>query len=102
MIYFNQGISQYSKYHSTTAPRRYKREKRPENSGQRSQYNPNSHKIKLYEDNFRSDEKNSSENNSSKEMDNKACALHCFMENLDMVSTHIFPLFTGRLFIFIK
>ncbi|CAB3227185.1 unnamed protein product [Arctia plantaginis] len=88
---YGTGMSQYSNHHSTTSPKRYKREKRPENSGQRSQYNPNTHKIKLYEDNFRSDEKNSTENNSSKEMDNKACALHCFMENLDMTGEDGMP-----------
>lgn len=83
-------MGQYNNYYSTTqSPRRYKREKRPENSGKRSQYNPNNQKITGYEDNFRSDEKNSSENNSTKEIDNKACALHCFLENLEMVGTPV-------------
>uniref|UniRef100_A0A1V1WCB4 Odorant binding protein 13 n=1 Tax=Mythimna separata TaxID=271217 RepID=A0A1V1WCB4_MYTSE len=85
------GQGQYNNYYSTTpAPRRYKRERRPENSGQRSQYNPNNHKITGYEDSFRSDEKNTTEN-SSKETDNNACALHCFLENLEMTAEDGMP-----------
>ncbi|XP_075977990.1 uncharacterized protein LOC142977786 [Anticarsia gemmatalis] len=89
--YFNgrEDFPQSGEYGNS--PRRYKRERRPENSGQRSQYNPNTHKITGYEDNFKSDEKNSSENNSSKETDNKACALHCFMENLEMTGEDGMP-----------
>lgn len=83
------GQGQYNNYYSTTPlTRRYKRERRPENSGQRSQYNPNNHRTSGYEDNFNSDEKNNTENNSSKETDNKACALHCFLEDLEMVDTY--------------
>nr|XP_021200198.2 odorant-binding protein 59a [Helicoverpa armigera] len=89
---FGGGMDQYNNYHSTTqSPRRYKRERRPENSGQRTQYNPNSHKISGYEDSFRSDEKNSTENSSNKETDNKACALHCFLENLEMTGEDGMP-----------
>nr|WKR38890.1 odorant binding protein 9 [Spodoptera frugiperda] len=86
-------MGQYNNnYYSTTqSSRRYKRERRPSNSGQRSQYNPNSHKISGYEDNFRSDERNTTENNSSKETDNKSCALHCFLENLEMTGEDGMP-----------
>lgn len=55
------------------------------NSGQRSQYNPNPAPKKSFEDSYKSDEKNSTEN-ASKNVDVKACALHCFLENLEMVS----------------
>nr|WKF45294.1 odorant binding proteins OBP16 [Peridroma saucia] len=83
---------QYNNYYSTTpSTRRYKRERRTENSGQRSQYNPNTHKITGYEDNFRSDEKNSTEHHSGNETDNKACALHCFLENLEMTAEDGMP-----------
>ncbi|KAF9423890.1 hypothetical protein HW555_000948 [Spodoptera exigua] len=90
---YGSDIGQYNNnYYSTTqASRRYKRERRPSNSGQRSQYNPNSHKISGYEDNFRSDERNTTENNSSKETDNKSCALHCFLENLEMTGEDGMP-----------
>lgn len=60
------------------------------NSGQRSQYNPHSQKNNGNNDknreNDKGDGKNSNENNSSREID-KACVLHCFIENLHMVST---------------
>lgn len=55
------------------------------NSGQRSQYNPNPAPKRSFEDSYRGDEKNSTEN-TSKKVDAKACALHCFLENLEMVS----------------
>lgn len=56
------------------------------NSGQRSQYNPNSTQRPGYEDSYNNYERNSSENSSNKDLDKKACALHCLMENLEMVS----------------
>nr|ARO70208.1 Odorant Binding Protein 49 [Dendrolimus punctatus] len=75
------GSDIYNSYYSSSQPsRRYKREKHNENSGHRSQYNPN----KSIHENDKDDEKNSSDNNSSKEDDSKACALHCFLENLKM------------------
>lgn len=55
------------------------------NSGQRSQYNPNPSTKRPFDDSHRSDERNSTEN-TSKKVDVKACALHCFLENLEMVS----------------
>lgn len=73
----------YNNYQSSSPPyRRYKREKHNKNSGNRSQYNPNK---SSHEENVRNEENNSSENNSSKEANEKACALHCFLENLKMV-----------------
>ena len=51
------------------------------NSGQRSQYNPHSQTNRRGDD--YNNERNSSDN-SSQEVD-KACALHCFLENLHMV-----------------
>lgn len=56
------------------------------NSGQRSQYNPNPTPKRPFEDSYKSDEKNSTDN-SSKKVDVKACALHCFLEKLEMVSS---------------
>ncbi|XP_026739215.1 probable ATP-dependent RNA helicase ddx42 [Trichoplusia ni] len=89
---YETDMSKYNNYHSTQPPRRYKRDRRPENSGKRSQYNPNAQRINGYEDNsFRSEERNSSENNSSRESDNKACALHCFLENLEMTGEDGMP-----------
>ncbi|XP_039753440.1 general odorant-binding protein 71 [Pararge aegeria] len=81
-------------YSSVKLPRRYKREKRIEiNSGQRSQYNPHSQRSNGKHENNHENEKegkNSSENNSSKEID-KACVLHCFMENLHMTDDRGMP-----------
>ncbi|CAH0585554.1 unnamed protein product [Chrysodeixis includens] len=88
---YESDMSKYNNYHSTQPPRRYKRDRRPENSGKRSQYNPNAQRITGYEDNFRSDERNSSENNSSKESENKPCAIHCFLENLEMTAEDGMP-----------
>jgi hypothetical protein len=78
-------MSQFNGYQSSTQPtRRYKRSKRTQvNSGQRSQYNPNPKRPLDYEDIYNEDKRNSS--NSTKEMEIIACALHCFMEQLDMV-----------------
>lgn len=76
--------------YSTQSSRRFKRkaDKKTENSGQRSQFNPNSSRKSGQgsDDSYRSDERHSNENNSSKEDDKKACALHCFLENLEMVN----------------
>lgn len=84
-MFIFQYMSHYNGYYSSTeSPRRYKRENRSQNSGNRSQYNPN--KQRSYEDASRNDGKNSSENNSSMVVDSKACAMHCFLENLEMVS----------------
>lgn len=81
-----QDFSDQHGYQTTQASRRYKREKKAENSGKRSQFNPNSNNR--YQDSNRSDEKNSSEKNTSTDDDKKACALHCFLENLEMVSIY--------------
>ncbi|XP_041979277.1 general odorant-binding protein 71 [Aricia agestis] len=62
--------------------RRNKRERRVEmNSGQRSQYNPNSKN--------RGSDSSDSRNSSSSQ--DKACALHCLMENLHMTGDNGMP-----------
>lgn len=80
-----QEFSDQYRHQSTQPSRRYKREKKEENSGKRSQFNPN---PKGYHDLNRSGEKTSSEKNTTKDDDKKACALHCFLENLEMVSAY--------------
>ncbi|KAG6444555.1 hypothetical protein O3G_MSEX003451 [Manduca sexta] len=81
---------QYNGYRSSSqSPRRYKRERRVDNTGQRSQYNPNTQRNSGYEDTYRNEEKNSSENNTN--TDNKACALQCFLENLQMTAQDGMP-----------
>ncbi|XP_045772451.1 odorant-binding protein 59a [Maniola jurtina] len=83
--------SQNNYYASIKPPTRYKREKRVEmNSGQRSQYNPHSQRNNGNRENDNGDGRNSSENNSSNEID-KACVLHCFMENLHMTDDRGMP-----------
>lgn len=80
-------MQHFNYYPSTQSSRRYKREKRVEiNSGQRSQYNPHSQKSNNYDTNY---SKTNSSDNSSKEMD-KACILHCLLENLHMVYDKLF------------
>ncbi|XP_037868365.1 general odorant-binding protein 71 isoform X2 [Bombyx mori] len=76
-------MSAYGSYQSsTTPPRRYKRERRIENSGHRSQFNPISQKSD--DDDSFNDEKDSNENKTNDEMGSKECAMHCFLENLKM------------------
>ncbi|KAI5634606.1 PBP/GOBP family domain-containing protein [Phthorimaea operculella] len=92
---FGEGVSPYNGYRSTTqASRRFKREKRiGTNSGHRSQYNPNTSNRPSYDD-YRSDgndERNNSNGNSSKNGDRKACAMHCFLENLEMTGDSGMP-----------
>nr|QRF70922.1 odorant binding protein [Semiothisa cinerearia] len=82
--------NQYGYQSSTQSSRRYKREKRTENSGQRSQFNPNSKKSS-FDDSYQSDEKSGKENSTSKDDDKKACALHCFLENLEMTAEDGMP-----------
>ncbi|XP_060803458.1 general odorant-binding protein 71 [Amyelois transitella] len=78
-------------YSSTQTPRRFRRDKRKEiNSGHRSQYNPNAQKPTEYDDNYRNDDRNTSKN-SSRDEDAKACALHCFLENLEMIGDSGMP-----------
>ncbi|XP_050350700.1 general odorant-binding protein 71-like [Nymphalis io] len=75
-------------HYPSQSPRRYKREKRVDmNSGQRSQYNPHSQKSNSQSNHF---EKRNSSNNSSKEME-RACVLHCFLENLHMTDDNGMP-----------
>nr|UVB79192.1 odorant-binding protein 1 [Heortia vitessoides] len=83
-------MSKYNGYSSTTqASRRFKRGKRTEiNSGQRSQYNPNTKKP-TEQSTYGDDNRNSS--NSSGDMNNKACALHCFLEQLEMTDDNGMP-----------
>ncbi|CAH0398229.1 unnamed protein product [Chilo suppressalis] len=84
-------ISRYNVLHSTTqSSRRFKRSKRTQmNSGQRSQYNPNTKKPSEYDDNTSNeDDKNSSSNT---DVDNQACALHCFLESLEMTDDEGMP-----------
>nr|WHU27561.1 odorant binding protein 45 [Heliconius charithonia] len=72
----------YPSQYQSQASRSYKRERGMEqNSGQRSQYNPHSQQTNRRGDDYNND-RNSSDN-SSQEVD-KACALHCFLENLHM------------------
>ncbi|CAH0715361.1 unnamed protein product, partial [Brenthis ino] len=74
---------------SSQPSRRYKREKRVEmNSGQRSQYNPHSQRFSGHEDSYKN-ERNSSDN-SSREV-NRACVLHCYLENLHMTGDNGMP-----------
>lgn len=84
-MFFQEFSDQYG-HQSTQSPGRYKRERKEENSGKRSQFNPN---PKRYQDSNRSDEKSSRDKNASKVDDMKACALHCFLEKLEMVGTNI-------------
>lgn len=85
--HFQDMSNQYGYQSSTQSPRRYKRDRHTENSGQRSQFNPNSSKKSSgYNDSYQSDEKSHKENNSSKDDEKKACALNCFLEILEMVS----------------
>ncbi|CAG4971241.1 unnamed protein product [Colias eurytheme] len=62
--------------------RRYKRE-RSKNSGQRSQYNPNTQRS--------SDNHNDNRNSSDNRESGKACAMHCFLENLQMTGDNGMP-----------
>ncbi|XP_047504153.1 odorant-binding protein 59a-like [Pieris napi] len=61
---------------------RYKRDRSEKNSGQRSQYNPNTPRA---DDNHR--ERNSSESKDG----GKACAMHCFLNNLQMTGENGMP-----------
>nr|UDM59896.1 putative odorant binding protein 9 [Corcyra cephalonica] len=71
-------------YSSTQSSRRFRRDRNKEmNSGHRSQYNPNTQRPMEYEKSYRNEERNSSRNSSRNE-DKKACALHCFLEHLEM------------------
>ncbi|XP_063826090.1 general odorant-binding protein 71 [Ostrinia nubilalis] len=87
---YDSEMIRYGQHSTTQSSRRFKRSRRTEiNSGQRSQYNPNTRKTSQYEETFKNDDKNSS--NSSREIDNKACALHCFMEQLEMTGDNGMP-----------
>ncbi|CAK1551253.1 unnamed protein product [Leptosia nina] len=57
---------------------RYRRERPEKNSGQRSQYNPNTHRS----DDYR---------NSSDSKGGRACAMHCFLDNLQMTGENGMP-----------
>nr|CAJ2313454.1 General odorant-binding protein 71 [Metisa plana] len=74
------------------ASKRYKREKqrKEKNSGQRSQYNPNMSNRSEYGDSYR-DDRNSSEKSTSTNDRKKNCALHCFLEELDMTDENGMP-----------
>lgn len=88
-----QEMSRYNNFRSSTQlPRRMKRERL---SGHRSQYNPNASQ-KTPGNDYRNNERNSSDNNTSKDDSVQACALHCFLEELDMVSVdYLGTLFLG-------
>nr|ALC76544.1 odorant binding protein 4 [Conogethes punctiferalis] len=86
---YDGDMSRYGYQSSTQPSRRFKRSKRGQNSGQRSQYNPNSRKQSDYEDSYRDEDRNSS--NSSSDAESKACALHCFMEQLEMTGDDGMP-----------
>ncbi|GBP46502.1 General odorant-binding protein 71 [Eumeta japonica] len=77
--------------------KRYKREKqrKEKNSGQRSQYNPNMSDKSDSGDNHR-DDRNSSEKSMSASDRKKNCALHCFLEELDMRSHYSVAGLLGR------
>nr|QID58968.1 odorant-binding protein [Galleria mellonella] len=78
-------------YTSTQSSRRFRRDRNKEkNSGHRSQYNPNAQRQMDYENRYRSEERNSSRN-SSKTEENQACALHCFLEQLEMTGEDGMP-----------
>ncbi|XP_037970904.2 general odorant-binding protein 71 [Plutella xylostella] len=75
-----------------------RRMKRERSSGHRSQYNPNTSRSGSgsgsgsgHDDSYRNNDKNSSENNSSRDSDHKACALHCFLEELEMTGDNGMP-----------
>ncbi|XP_053609963.1 uncharacterized protein Obp59a [Plodia interpunctella] len=89
---YGSDLSRQNNYYSSTqSPRRFRRERHKEiNSGHRSQYNPNAKKPSEYDDNYRNDDRNSSRN-SSKDEEAKACALHCFLENLEMIGDNGMP-----------
>ncbi|KAI8437008.1 hypothetical protein MSG28_010408 [Choristoneura fumiferana] len=74
-------------YRSSQNSHRYRRERQQsKNSGSRSQYNPNS--SRGHDGN---EDRNSSENNSSKDNDAKGCVLHCFLEELEMTGDNGMP-----------
>ncbi|XP_026499791.2 uncharacterized protein DDB_G0290685 isoform X1 [Vanessa tameamea] len=78
----------HQNHYPSQSSRRYRREKRVEmNSGQRSQYNP--HSQKSNSESNHSEKRNSSDN-STKEME-RACVLHCFLENLHMTDDSGMP-----------
>ncbi|CAG9786884.1 unnamed protein product [Diatraea saccharalis] len=86
---FERGIPRFNGFHSTTQPsRRFRRSRRTQNSGQRSQYNPNTRKQSENDDSYDEEDKNSSSNT---DMDSKACALHCFLEELEMTDEEGMP-----------
>ncbi|CAH4028322.1 probable cyclin-dependent serine/threonine-protein kinase DDB_G0292550 [Pieris brassicae] len=85
-----QGLYQNGEYGSETKRNmysypnhRYKRDRSEKNSGQRSQYNPNTPRS---DDNHR--ERNSSDNFKD---GGKACAMHCFLDNLHMTGDNGMP-----------
>uniref|UniRef100_A0AAU8BE14 Odorant-binding protein n=1 Tax=Conopomorpha sinensis TaxID=940481 RepID=A0AAU8BE14_9NEOP len=91
MFYFQQDMPKYSHRQSTPAPRRYRRDR---TTGHRSQYNPNSPRRATMDDSRRRqtvDEKSSAENNMTSKESDKACALHCFMQELDMTGENGMP-----------
>ncbi|KAM3965167.1 odorant-binding protein 59a [Aphomia sociella] len=85
-------MSRHHNYYSSTQPsRRFRRDRNKEmNSGHRSQYNPNAQKPMEYDNTYRNEERNSSRNSSSNE-EKKACALHCFLEHLEMTGDDGMP-----------
>ncbi|XP_063364446.1 protein starmaker-like [Cydia amplana] len=77
------GNDRFNPYRATQNPQRYRRERPSKNSGYRSQYNPNSSRP-----GDGNDERNSSENNSSRD---SGCVLHCFLEELEMTGDNGMP-----------
>ncbi|XP_059052067.1 uncharacterized protein DDB_G0284459 [Achroia grisella] len=74
-------------YSSTQSSRRFRRDRNKEmNSGHRSQYNPNTQRPMEYDSRHRNEDRNSSRNEES-----KACALHCFLEQLEMTGDDGMP-----------
>ncbi|CAG5045256.1 unnamed protein product [Parnassius apollo] len=90
---YNEDSSQYGNDRSLSKlSERQKREKRNEmNSGQRSQYNPNIKKRSDENESRRDGDQNSQNNVSEKDFNNIPCALHCFMESLQMTDDSGMP-----------
>ncbi|CAK1580501.1 unnamed protein product [Parnassius mnemosyne] len=83
---YNEDSPQYENDRSLSKlSERQKRDKRNEmNSGQRSQYNPNTKKRSDENESRRDGEQDSHNNDAEKKSKNIPCALHCFMESLQM------------------